>query len=146
MHTLKVLAVGFVLLAIFVLTGRALGQGSRAALYFLPVWLTDRSPESMVWSSQSRLLRSRRVPYLPADLRCSLGGRSSPLVETPLAISPVLSYIGPRNQFRGTAEPYANNPHFRASAHGNTAPFRTSRFTRLTPLSPPAGRRSTNLL
>lgn len=40
MHTLKVLAVGFVLLAIFVAVGRALGHGSRAALYFLPVWLT----------------------------------------------------------------------------------------------------------
>jgi hypothetical protein len=39
MHTIKVLAVGFVLLGIFVLLGRALGQGSRAALYFLPVWL-----------------------------------------------------------------------------------------------------------
>jgi hypothetical protein len=40
MHTIKVLAVGFVLLGIFVLIGRAMGQGSRAALYFLPVWLT----------------------------------------------------------------------------------------------------------
>jgi hypothetical protein len=39
MHTLKVLAVGFVLLGLFVLIGRALGNGSRAALYFLPVWL-----------------------------------------------------------------------------------------------------------
>jgi hypothetical protein len=39
MHTLKVLAVGFVLLAAFVLLGRALGNGSKAALYFLPVWL-----------------------------------------------------------------------------------------------------------
>jgi hypothetical protein len=39
MHTIKVLAVGFVLLGIFVLIGRALGHGSRAALYFLPVWL-----------------------------------------------------------------------------------------------------------
>jgi hypothetical protein len=39
MHTIKVLAVGFVLLGIFVLAGRALGHGSRAALSFLPVWL-----------------------------------------------------------------------------------------------------------
>jgi hypothetical protein len=39
MHTIKVLAVGFVLLGLFVLIGRALGNGSRAALYFLPVWL-----------------------------------------------------------------------------------------------------------
>jgi hypothetical protein len=39
MHTIKVLAVGFVLLAIFVFIGRALGNGSRAALYFLPAWL-----------------------------------------------------------------------------------------------------------
>ena len=39
MHTIKVLAVGFVLLGIFVLIGRALGHGSRAALSFLPVWL-----------------------------------------------------------------------------------------------------------
>jgi hypothetical protein len=40
MHTIKVLAVGFVLLGMFVLIGRALGHGSRAALYFLPAWLT----------------------------------------------------------------------------------------------------------
>jgi hypothetical protein len=39
MHTIKVLAVGFVLLGVFVLLGRALGNGSKAALYFLPVWL-----------------------------------------------------------------------------------------------------------
>lgn len=40
MHTLKVLAAGFVLLGIFASIGRALRHGSRAALYFLPVWLT----------------------------------------------------------------------------------------------------------
>ncbi len=39
MHTIKVLAVGFVLLGVFVLLGRTLGNGSKAALYFLPVWL-----------------------------------------------------------------------------------------------------------
>jgi hypothetical protein len=39
MHTIKVLAVGFVLLGAFVLLGRTLGNGSKAALYFLPVWL-----------------------------------------------------------------------------------------------------------
>jgi hypothetical protein len=39
-HTIKVLAAGFVLLGIFVLIGRPMGHGSRAALYFLPVWLT----------------------------------------------------------------------------------------------------------
>jgi hypothetical protein len=39
MHTIKVLAVGFVMLGAFVLLGRALGNGSKAALYFLPVWL-----------------------------------------------------------------------------------------------------------
>jgi hypothetical protein len=38
-HTIKVLAVGFVLLGVFVLIGRTLGNGSKAALYFLPVWL-----------------------------------------------------------------------------------------------------------
>jgi hypothetical protein len=38
-HTIKVLAVGFVLLGVFVLIGRSLGNGSKAALYFLPVWL-----------------------------------------------------------------------------------------------------------
>ena len=39
MHTIKVLVLGFVLLGAFVLIGRALGNGSKAALYFLPVWL-----------------------------------------------------------------------------------------------------------
>ena len=39
LHTIKVLALGFVLLGAFLLIGRALGHGSRAALYFLPVWL-----------------------------------------------------------------------------------------------------------
>ena len=43
MHTIEVLAAGFVLLGILVLIGRALGQGSRAALYFLPVWLAVAS-------------------------------------------------------------------------------------------------------
>jgi hypothetical protein len=38
-HTIKVLALGFVLLGAFVLLGRALGNGSRAALFFLPAWL-----------------------------------------------------------------------------------------------------------
>ena len=39
MHTIKAIAVGFILLCAFVLVGRVLGNGSRAALYFLPVWL-----------------------------------------------------------------------------------------------------------
>jgi hypothetical protein len=39
MHTIKVLAAGFVLLGFFILVGRVLGHGSRAALYFLPAWL-----------------------------------------------------------------------------------------------------------
>jgi hypothetical protein len=39
MHTIKILLLGFVLLAAFVLVGRWLGNGSKGALYFLPVWL-----------------------------------------------------------------------------------------------------------
>jgi hypothetical protein len=39
LHTIKILVLGFILLGAFVLIGRALGNGSRAALYFLPVWL-----------------------------------------------------------------------------------------------------------
>jgi hypothetical protein len=39
MHTVKILLLGFVLLAAFVFLGRWLGNGSKAALYFLPVWL-----------------------------------------------------------------------------------------------------------
>lgn len=39
MHTLKVIAVGLILLGAFVWIGRALGNGPKAALYFLPVWL-----------------------------------------------------------------------------------------------------------
>jgi hypothetical protein len=39
LHTIKAIAVGFILLCAFVLVGRVLGNGSRAALYFLPVWL-----------------------------------------------------------------------------------------------------------
>jgi hypothetical protein len=38
LHTLKILLLGFVLLFAFVFVGRALGNGSRAALYFVPVW------------------------------------------------------------------------------------------------------------
>jgi hypothetical protein len=38
-HTIKILLLGFIVLAAFLLTGRALGNGSRAALYFLPAWL-----------------------------------------------------------------------------------------------------------
>jgi hypothetical protein len=39
MHTLKVIAVGFILLGAFVLAGRALGSMPKATIYFLPVWL-----------------------------------------------------------------------------------------------------------
>ncbi len=39
MHTIKILLLGFVVLGAFLLVGRALGNGSRAALYFLPAWL-----------------------------------------------------------------------------------------------------------
>jgi hypothetical protein len=39
LHTIKILLLGLVLLVAFVLIGRALGNGSRAALYFVPVWL-----------------------------------------------------------------------------------------------------------
>ena len=39
MHTIKILLLGFVLLGVFVFVGRALGNGSKAALYFLPAWL-----------------------------------------------------------------------------------------------------------
>jgi hypothetical protein len=38
-HTLKIIAVGFIVLGAFLIVGRALGNGPRAALYFLPVWL-----------------------------------------------------------------------------------------------------------
>lgn len=39
LHTIKILLLGLVLLGAFLLVGRALGNGSRAALYFLPAWL-----------------------------------------------------------------------------------------------------------
>jgi hypothetical protein len=38
LHTIKILLLGLILLAAFVLIGRALGDGSKAALAFLPVW------------------------------------------------------------------------------------------------------------
>jgi hypothetical protein len=39
LHTIKILLLGFILLAAFVLIGRAFDNGPRAALYFLPAWL-----------------------------------------------------------------------------------------------------------
>jgi hypothetical protein len=39
LHTIEVLALGFVLLGAFLLIGRTSGSGAKAALYFLPVWL-----------------------------------------------------------------------------------------------------------
>jgi hypothetical protein len=39
LHTIRILLLGFVVLGAFLLVGRALGNGSRAALYFLPAWL-----------------------------------------------------------------------------------------------------------
>ena len=151
MHTIKVLAVGFVLLGIFVLIGRALGHGSRAAALFSPGMARRSRPESLVWSGQGGLLRSRRVPYLPADLRCSLVGGSSHLVETPLAISRGL-VSGPGPVPQSLPEPVERGrlnlvtPHFPETAHYNRALFGASRFTRLTPWNTPAGRRSANLL
>jgi hypothetical protein len=38
-HTLYVVMLGFLLLAVFLLAGHALGYGRQAALYFLPAWL-----------------------------------------------------------------------------------------------------------
>ncbi len=43
MHTLKIIAIGFVVLIVFLLVGRALGNGPKAALYFLPAWLIAAS-------------------------------------------------------------------------------------------------------
>ncbi len=39
MHTIKILLLGLVVLGAFLWIGRALGNGPRAALYFLPAWL-----------------------------------------------------------------------------------------------------------
>ncbi len=39
MHTIKVIGAGFLLLCAFLLIGRAAGSISKAALYFLSVWL-----------------------------------------------------------------------------------------------------------
>jgi hypothetical protein len=38
-HTLYVVMLGLLLLAVFLLAGHALGHGRQAALYFLPAWL-----------------------------------------------------------------------------------------------------------
>jgi hypothetical protein len=38
-HTLYVVMLGFLLLAVFLLAGHALGHGRQAALYFLLAWL-----------------------------------------------------------------------------------------------------------
>jgi hypothetical protein len=39
MHTLKIIAGGFLLLGAFLLVGRYLGSMAAAAKYFIPVWL-----------------------------------------------------------------------------------------------------------
>ena len=83
MHTIKVLAVGFVLLGAFVLIGRTLGNGSKAALYFLPVWLAAAAIN--LWFGVTKAGYSVRdeAPYLSAHLRCPFCGGSARLVEPP---------------------------------------------------------------
>ena len=52
MHTLYVVMLGFLLLAVFLLAGHALGRGRQAALYFLPAWFAGAAIN--LWFGVSR--------------------------------------------------------------------------------------------
>ena len=52
MHTLYVVMLGFLLLAVFLLAGHALGRGRQAALYFLPAWFAGAA--IILWFGVSR--------------------------------------------------------------------------------------------
>jgi hypothetical protein len=51
-HTLYVVMLGFLLLAVFLLAGHALGHGRQAALYFLPAWFVGAAIN--LWFGVSR--------------------------------------------------------------------------------------------
>ena len=86
MHTIKILVLGFVLLGAFLLIGRTLGNGARAALYFLPAWLAGAVIN--LWYGVAKAGYSVRdeAPIFLLSLRCS--GRRGPsrMVEVSLAV------------------------------------------------------------
>ena len=65
MHTIYVVMLGFLLLAVFLLGGHALGHGRQAALYFLPAWLAGAATN--MWLGVSRTGYSVRdeAPIFP---------------------------------------------------------------------------------
>ena len=84
MHTIKILLLGLVVLGAFLWIGRALGNGPRAALYFLPAWLVAAAIN--LWFGVAKAGYSLRdeAADLPVDFCRSVRDRSSGLWKFPL--------------------------------------------------------------
>ena len=90
MHTIKVIAGGFLLLAVCLLVGRAVGgqapaaSVAGAAKLFIPLWLISAAVNLWIgvskagYSALKGRLQSTRM-HRSAYLRCSLNGRRQPI-------------------------------------------------------------------
>jgi hypothetical protein len=68
MHTIKVIAGGFVLLGVFLLFGRWIGGGTSSALasaasYFIPIWLVAAAVNMWVGVARAGYPVAEEVPY-----------------------------------------------------------------------------------
>ncbi len=68
MHTIKVIAGGFLLLGVFLLFGRWIGGGAssalaRAAIYFIPIWLIAAGVNLWVGVARGGYSVADEVPF-----------------------------------------------------------------------------------
>jgi hypothetical protein len=68
MHTIKVIAGGFLLLGVFLLFGRLVGSGTTSALasaagYFIPIWLIAAGVNLWVGVARAGYPLADEVPY-----------------------------------------------------------------------------------
>lgn len=64
MHTLKVITIGFALLAICIVIGRSLGRPALMALVFLPLWLLGAAINMWIGVSKAGYSIADEAPVL----------------------------------------------------------------------------------
>lgn len=64
MHTLKIIVLGFALLAICIVIGRSLGRPALMALVFLPLWLIAAGINMWIGVSKARYSIADEAPVL----------------------------------------------------------------------------------
>ena len=91
MHTITVMAGGFVLLGVCLLVGHLAGTSpsalANAARYFIPIWLVAAAINMWVGVARAGYSIAQEAPDLPIDLCCSRIGGDVCLVEM-VALTP----------------------------------------------------------